>query len=64
MNHFFFRHRGPRAHGAMAVLIPSDNIEPDDFINELYSPFCNGLKPPAALVVNFRILWWRARGPA
>ena len=26
----------------MAVLIPSDNIEPDDFINELYCPFCNG----------------------
>lgn len=42
MNHFLsFRHRGPRAaHGAMVLLIPSDNIEPDDFINELYCPFC------------------------
>ncbi len=29
-----------KTHGAMAVLIPSDNIETDDFINELYCPFC------------------------
>ena len=41
MNHFIFSPPWSRAaHGAMAVLIPSDNIEPDDFINELYCPFC------------------------
>ena len=40
MNHFFFATVVRAQHGAMAVLIPSDNIEPDDFINELYCPFC------------------------